>query len=159
MLYYTQYIKRLASIPPGGILQTLFPKEEKMNKLFAIVIALMLSSSAFACDVRCGPGYSHGYDQHRHDHRGGQSIGREIAEVGVGDAIAVAALQIGSAIGGRVAQEISGTPPAQGRVVYVATPVPPVCDTRPFVSGGLVYANPCDGSGIGAVVVGRVDRR
>lgn len=123
-----------------------------MNKFFVLLVALLLSASAIACDVRCGPGYQ---DQH-YGHRG-QSIGRELVEVGVGGAIAVAALQIGSAIGGRVAQEISGTPAqqqVQTRVVYVAT-----CDRTPFISGGLVYADRCDGSGLGPVVVGRIDRR
>lgn len=133
-----------------------------MKKIIIALAALVLSSSAFACDryVRCGGGYGdggRGYND-RYDHRDhrGQNIGREIVEIGVGTAVAVAAVQIGAAIGGRVAQEISGTPAYQqsGRVVYVVT-----CDRTPFISGGLVYADQCDGRGLGPVVVGRIDRR
>ncbi len=118
-----------------------------MNKLFVVFVALLLSSvSVFAHDYgyREGPGY-------RHDHRDyrGQNIGRQIVEIGVGTAVGVVAL----AVAGRVAQEITGTAQQQpARVVYVVS-----CDRTPFVSGGLVYADQCDG--YGPVVVGRIDRR
>jgi hypothetical protein len=134
-------------------------KEDIMNKLIVLLVALLLSSSVFAHDdfVRRGGGYGdggRGYTD-RYDHHRGQSIGRELVEVGIGGAIAVAALQIGSAIGGRVAQEISGTQPVQqqrAQVVFV-----PVCDRTPFVRGGLIYADQCDG--MGPVVIGSIDRR
>jgi hypothetical protein len=138
-------------------------KENIMKKLFVLLVAVILSSSAFACDrfVRCGGGYGNGgagySDQYRGGYRG-QSIGREIAEVGIGGAIAVAALQVGAAVGGRIAQEISGTPPQQ-RVVYAQQPpqvvVVAACTPRSMVSPPLVYADRCDGRGY--VVVGRID--
>ena len=129
-----------------------------MNKIITLLLALVLSSSALACDryVRCGGGYGsggHGYNDRydRHDHRD-RNVGRQIVEIGVGTAVGVVAL----AVAGRVAQEISGTPTQQQvvRTVYVVS-----CDRTPFISGGLVYADQCDGRGLGPVVVGRIDRR
>lgn len=95
-----------------------------MNKLIIALVAILLSSSAFAgCGDWNGRTYTRcvevrDYDHHRH----GQSIGREIAEAGIGGAVAVAAIQIGGAIGGRIARAIDPPPPAGGQVVYIVQP-------------------------------------
>ncbi len=131
-----------------------------MKKIIIALAALLLSSVTLAHDYgyRQGPGYGNGgSDQYRHGDHPGKSIGRELIQVGVGGAIAIAAVQVGAAVGARVAQEISGTPvQTTTRVVYVPVAT---CDRTAFVRAGLIYANPCDGSGIGPVVIGSVDRR
>ena len=95
-----------------------------MNKLIVLLVAVILSSSAFAHDpfVRRGGGYGAGgagYSD-RHYDRHGQSIGRELIEVGIGGAFAIAAIQVGAAVGERVAREISGTPTQLPGVVEYA---------------------------------------
>ncbi|MFZ1720456.1 MAG: hypothetical protein WAU28_03835 [Candidatus Moraniibacteriota bacterium] len=133
-----------------------------MKNLIALLIALFSATAFAGCGDWNGRGYTRCVEVRDHGHRG-QSIGREIAEIGIGTAVGVAAIQIGSAIGGKIAQEISGVPTQQARVVYAQSPqqvvVVATCDTTPFISGGLVYADRCDGSGMGPVVVGRIDRR
>lgn len=120
-------------------------------KNILIALALLFSTAAFA---GCGDwnGYSYnrcGPDDYGHGHR---SAGRELIEVGIGGAIAIAAVQVGAAVGGRIAQGIAGTSAQQSARVVYAT-----CDRTPFINGGLVYADRCDG--LGPVVVGRIDRR
>lgn len=112
-----------------------------MNKIIIALVAMLVASSAFANDpfVRTGGGYrggGAGYygDQHHHDHHGPS----------LGQVVAGAVVLVGAAV---VANQLL---PQQPRVVYVVS-----CNRTPFGRGGLIYADPCDGSGSGPVVIGR----
>lgn len=126
-----------------------------MKKILILLVGLFLVTGALAHGprdpyVRQGGGYGsggHGFQEqppnyyggphHNHHRDRGPSIGQIVA---------------GALILGTTAVIIDRTlPPPPPQMIY--------CDQTPFVRGGLVYANPCDGSGSGPVVVGRIDRR
>ncbi len=91
-----------------------------MNKLIIALVAILLSSSAFAgCGDWNGRTYTRCVEVRDYDHHRGQSIGREIAEAGIGGAIAIAAVHVGEAVGNRIARAIDPPPPAGGQVVYI----------------------------------------
>ncbi len=91
-----------------------------MKKLIALVIAILLSSSAFAgCGDWDGRRYTRCVEVRDYDHRHGQSIGRQLVEIGVGTAIAIAAVKVGEAAGNRIARAIDPPPAGGQQVVYV----------------------------------------